>query len=93
MSSSNSLLKDAVFWVSIATITAGLIKYVISYMLKSKCSDFNMCWGFIKVKRDIAIERDIEIAEIENGVHNRDDTITEEPVIERPTAPSRRPSN
>jgi hypothetical protein len=61
-----SLLKDAVFWVSIAGITVSLLKYMISYMLKSKCSDFTLCWGAIKIKRDIAIERDIEIAQINN---------------------------
>jgi hypothetical protein len=66
----NKLLEDAVFFVSIATIGAGLLKFIISYMLKSKCSDFNMCWGMIKIKRDIGIERDIEIAQINNNIHN-----------------------
>lgn len=66
MSEDISLLKDAVFWVSIATITVGLIKYTISYCLKSKCSDFSICFGLLKIKRDVAIERDIEIAELEH---------------------------
>jgi hypothetical protein len=68
----NVLLKDAVFWVSIATITIGLLKYIISYMLKSKCSDFSLCWGAIKIKRDIQIERDIEIAQIHAGITNNE---------------------
>lgn len=67
---SNPLIQDAVFFVSIATIGAGLLKFIISYILKSKCSDFNMCWGLIKIKRDIAIERDIEIAQIQHGINN-----------------------
>jgi hypothetical protein len=82
----NPLIQDAVFFVSIATIGAGLLKFIISYMLKSKCSDFNMCWGLIKIKRDIAIERDIEIAQINNNIHNDD---LNEP-IQTPPQESRR---
>jgi hypothetical protein len=87
-----SLLKDAVFWVSIAGITVSLLKYMISYMLKSKCSDFTLCWGAIKIKRDIAIERDIEIAQINNlskDQINADEKETDEtglaPTIRRPS--------
>jgi hypothetical protein len=82
----NPLIQDAVFFVSIATIGAGLLKFIISYMLKSKCSDFNMCWGMIKIKRDISIERDIEIAQINNNIHNDD---LNEP-IQTPPQESRR---
>jgi len=89
---SASLLKDAVFWVSIAGITVSLLKYMISYMLKSKCSDFTLCWGAIKIKRDIAIERDIEIAQINNlskDQINADEKETDEtglaPTIRRPS--------
>ena len=74
----DALLKDAVFWVSIATITVGLFKYVVSYMLKSKCSDFSLCWGAIKIKRDITIERDIEIATINAGRPTESDEKAEE---------------
>lgn len=89
---SNVLLKDAVFWVSIGTLTIGLFKYIISYMLKSKCSDFSLCWGAIKIKRDIQIERDIEIAHIQNGNAKEDIDEKEEeiPAISLPN--SRRPS-
>jgi hypothetical protein len=87
-----SLLKDAVFWVSIAGITVSLLKYMISYMLKSKCSDFTLCWGAIKIKRDIAIERDIEIAQINNLSKDQisaDEKETDEtglaPTIRRPS--------
>lgn len=88
-----SLLKDAVFWVSIAGITVSLLKYMISYMLKSKCSDFSLCWGAIKIKRDIGIERDIEIAQINNlsndQIHNLEEKDTDEtglaPTIKRPS--------
>jgi hypothetical protein len=64
----DTLLKDAVFFVSIATITAGLIKFTITYCLKSKCSDFSICFGLLKIKRDVAVERDIEIAQMEHPV-------------------------
>ena len=64
----DTLLKDAVFWVSLSTITAGLIKFTITYCLKSKCSDFSICFGLLKIKRDVGVERDIEIAQMEHPV-------------------------
>ena len=68
MADDNTLLKDAVFFVSIATITAGLIKFTITYCLKSKCSDFSICFGLLKIKRDVEVERDIEISQMEHPV-------------------------
>ena len=86
MSDDSSLLRNPVFWVYIATIAAGLIKYIIAYVLKSKCSDFNLCWGMMKIKRDIAIERDIEIAQINHNVNpDLDIEINDGPNIKRPS--------
>lgn len=84
----NALLVNPVFWISIATITVGLIKYAIEFMLKSKCSDFSLCWGVFKIKRDIQIERDIELAQIQAG-NNGPPVETDEPVISIPTLPGR----
>jgi hypothetical protein len=64
----DTLLKDAVFWVSLATITAGLIKFTITYCLKSKCSDFSICFGLLKIKRDVNVEKEIEISQMEHPV-------------------------
>lgn len=89
-SKENALLINPVFWISIATITVGLIKYAIEFMLKSKCSDFSLCWGVFKIKRDIGIERDIELAQIQAG-NNGPPSDTGEPVINIP-ALSGRPS-
>lgn len=87
--STSPLLKNPVFWISIATISVGLVKYVVSYMLKSKCSDFSVCWGLLKIKRDITIERDIEIAQINAG---KTDEEKEDEVISIQLPGSRRPS-
>lgn len=91
----DALLRNPVFWVSIATITVGLFKYVVSYMLKSKCSDFSLCWGAIKIKRDIEVERDIEIATINAGRTTESDEKAEEelpPPLPISLPGSRRPS-
>ena len=56
-----SLINDAVFFVSIATIVAAMYKFSVTYCLKSKCTEFNLCC--LKIRRD---EVEIEIAELEN---------------------------
>ena len=66
--SDNDLLKDAVFFVSISGILAGLIKFTITYCLKSKCSDFSICFGLLKIKRDLNVEKEIEISQMEHTV-------------------------
>jgi hypothetical protein len=59
-----SLINDAVFFVSIATIVAAMYKFSVTYCLKSKCTEFNLCC--LKIRRDVKAEVEIEIAELEN---------------------------
>jgi hypothetical protein len=35
--------------------------------LKSKCSDFSICWGLFSIKRNVELEVKEELAELEMG--------------------------
>ena len=48
----------------IATLFTGLIALLVRYGFKSKCSNVSLCFGLIKIERDI--EQEIEEQKIEN---------------------------
>lgn len=64
-----SLLADAAFWVSIATLVIGAYRYSLSQAYRSKCSNFKMCWGLLDIKRDVIVEQHIDerALQIEEG--------------------------
>jgi len=59
---------DAVFFVTISTLICGSFGLVVRYCLKSKCDEVNLCFGLIKVHRDIKSEIELEEKEIEAGI-------------------------
>lgn len=64
------------FYISIATICGGLITLIIKYLLRSKCSNVNLCFGLININRDIEAEvkEELEIIHQENNNHNSQNT-------------------
>lgn len=55
-----SLLTDAAFWVSIATLTIGAYRFSLTQAYRSKCSTFKMCWGLLDIQRDVHVEQQID---------------------------------
>ena len=64
----SNLLNDAVFFISVITIFAGMYRYSLLYCLKSKCQNFKLCYGFIQVERNIAAEIAIETIELQHDL-------------------------
>jgi hypothetical protein len=64
---------NAVFFVTISTLVCGAVGLVIKYCLKSKCDEVNLCFGFIKVHRDVKAEIELEEKEIEAGINNEEE--------------------
>ena len=64
----SNLLNDAVFFVSLCTIFAGMYKFTVTYCLKSKCEQFNLCFGLLNIKRDIKSEVAIETIELQHDL-------------------------
>lgn len=71
-----TLLEDPVFWVSIATLVVGAYRFSLSQMYRSKCSNFQLCWGLLDIKRDVVVEQQID----ERAMQLDADEETKEPV-------------
>jgi hypothetical protein len=61
---------DAVFWITISTLVCGSFGLVVRYCLKSKCDNISICCGLINVHRDVKLEVEEEMKEIELGINN-----------------------
>lgn len=46
----------------------GFLGVLLRYGFKTKCEQIDICWGFIKIQRDIRTEAIIERTQIENGI-------------------------
>ena len=58
---------DGVFFITIATILTGSIGLALRFCLKSKCQNFNCCWGMLNIERNIEEEVKEEMKELEMG--------------------------
>ena len=59
---------DAVFWITISSLICGSFGLVVRYCLKSKCDNIDICCGLINVHRDVKLEVEQEIKEMELGI-------------------------
>jgi hypothetical protein len=60
----------SVFWITISTIITGSIGIGIRYCLKSKCKNFSCCWGLVQIDRNVDLEVQEELRELELGTHS-----------------------
>jgi hypothetical protein len=58
---------NSTFFLSVGSVVLGALGLSAKYCLKSKCSEFSICWGLFKIKRDVELEVKEEIAELEMG--------------------------
>ena len=58
----NEDIFNSVFWLSISSMILASFGVALKYCLKSKCSETNLCFGLVRIKRDVEIEEDIELA-------------------------------
>ena len=56
------------FIITIVGIGLTVIGSLITYFLKSKCTDITCCWGCINVKRDVADEIREELIQMDHGI-------------------------
>ena len=59
---------DGVFFITIATLSCGFLGLLVRYCLKSKCEDISLCCGLLAVKRNVELEAEEEIKEMELGI-------------------------
>ena len=64
---------DAVFFLTIGSLVCGGFALVIRYCLKSKCDNINLCFGLITVHRNVELEAEEEMKEMELGVKDSEE--------------------
>jgi len=65
-------MADSSLIIALSTILSGIALLMLKLCFKSKCSDVSLCFGLLKIKRDVEVERKIEEVEIQ---HNHQDDI------------------
>lgn len=80
---------DAVFFISIATLFVGLIKYSMDKCLQSKCEEFSLCWNFFSVKRrvDLEIQQEMKSLELHAIEHREESSSPKSSTITQRTIP------
>ena len=63
---------DAVFFLTIGSLVFGCFGLVIRYCLKSKCDNINLCFGMITIHRNVELEAEEEMKEMELKGNNND---------------------
>ena len=59
---------NSTFILAIAGIGTAFLSGLVVYCIKSKCSKFEICYGMMRVERNVQAELDEEKIEIENGL-------------------------
>ena len=52
-----------------AGIIVGFLRIIVKFCLKSKCKTCSICFGLVKIDRDIQAEIEDEKLEIDAGIH------------------------
>ncbi len=59
---------NSTFFISLATLLVGAFGLSVKYCLRSKCEDLNLCFGLLKIHRNVQLEAEIEKRELELGI-------------------------
>jgi len=63
---------NAVFWITISSLICASFGLVVRYCLKSKCDEVKICYGLINVHRDVKLEAEQEMNELELGIKDEE---------------------
>ena len=63
---------NGTFWLSCIGIITAFISGALVYAIKSKCTECNLCFNLIQIKRDVHAELEEEKMEIESGINIHD---------------------
>lgn len=66
---------DSVFFISLATLIIGAFGMSFKYCLRSRCENISICYGLLTVHRNVVLESQEQIREIELGLEEKEDKI------------------
>lgn len=78
---------DANFFIAIATVVSASFALCLKYAFKSKCENMSICFGLLSIKRNVAIEKDIEIGNPDDEIKSNESSVRSLPSptrIQRP---------
>jgi len=58
---------DSNFFIAIATVISASFALCLKFAFKSKCENMSICYGLLSIKRNVTIEKDIEIGKPEDS--------------------------
>lgn len=61
---------DGVFFLGVATTFFGVVTLIIKKCSESRCEDCSVCYGMIKIHRNVMLENEEKELELENSVNN-----------------------
>jgi hypothetical protein len=60
---------NSAFWITMTGLIIGFLGVIIKFCLKSKCKTCSLCFGLIKIERDVDAENKEEQMEINAGIN------------------------
>ena len=57
------------FFITMAGVIVGFLGLIVKFCLKSKCETCSVCFGLVKIDRDIQAEIEEEKLEIEHRIN------------------------
>jgi hypothetical protein len=67
-----------IFWSSVVTTASGILLACLAACYKSKCSNVSLCFGMINLKREVNIELQEDLKEMDNTLRKLEEQKTEE---------------
>ena len=64
---------DGVFFITITSLLLGFFGIVVKYCLRSKCDNVNLCFGLVTVHRNVELEVQEEMKEMELGIRDEEE--------------------
>ena len=63
---------DGVFFINITSLSLGFFGIVVNYCLCSKCDNVNFCFGLVTIHRNVELEVQEEMKELELGIRDEE---------------------
>jgi hypothetical protein len=64
---------DGIFFITVITIITAFFGVVLRFCLRSKCGEINMCWGCLKINRNVELEQEEEMKAMELGMNREEE--------------------
>jgi hypothetical protein len=76
---------DGIFFITMLTIITTFLGVILKYCLKSKCDHIDICFGCLKIERNVQLEQEEEMKAMELGIRTESSrNLNESPTLKLP---------